>query len=109
MNPMSSNHSTTPRSMKTRLAALSKGLRTALQPTDQLDVSGALTLAPSVADAVDKDLALFTDTDDAHQTYEEKKEVRNTSTPDVLARLEAVEAALTAKLGATSTRLASFG
>jgi hypothetical protein len=95
--------------MQAKLQALSKGLRTVLQPTDTIDVAGTSTPAGKAADDVDAELARFTATDAAHTAYEKVKQARDAATPATLAHFEALEAGLRAKLGVSNPDLTQFG
>ena len=110
---MSSKKSTggrkSPAAMQAKLQALSKGLRTALQPTDTIVVAGTTTTAGKAADDVDAELAFFTNTDAAHTAYEKVKQARDAETPATLAHVEAVEIGLRARLGTQNPDLTQFG
>src|SRR5271170_2624441 len=76
-----------PKAIATRLKAMSQGLKTALQPTDSLDVEGTATPTSQAASEVDGDLANYLLTDSKHDDYEAAKQVRDEAQPAVIARL----------------------
>ena len=98
-----------PKAVATRLKSMSQGFKTVFQPTDTVDVEGTLTPAGQAAGELDADLGRYTNTDTAHEAYEGAKEDRDTNQPAVLARLDAFEIGLRAKLGTTSQKLVDFG
>jgi hypothetical protein len=98
-----------PAAIQTRLRAMSKGFKTALKPTDQVDVQGTPTPASAAAAQLDADLALYTGTDAQYEVYEQAKEKRDTAQPAILGRLAAYELGLRAKLGTSSKKLEDFG
>ncbi|HZU95167.1 MAG TPA: hypothetical protein VFF73_00555 [Planctomycetota bacterium] len=98
-----------PKAVMARLSKMSQGFKTVFQPTDAIDVEGTSTPAGQAATELDADLARYASTDAAHEAYESVKQDRDTNQPVVLARLEAFEIGLRAKLGTTSTKLVSFG
>ncbi|HZU97828.1 MAG TPA: hypothetical protein VFF73_14095 [Planctomycetota bacterium] len=109
MTRKNSNRSRSPKSIKARLVALAKGLRTSLKPTDVLDLGGNLTPAPQAASGCDQRLQVFTDTDDAKGAWKEQLQAREAATPETLAWIEMLEAALKAKLKARNVALENFG
>src|SRR5579883_787423 len=98
-----------PAAMQAKLQALSKGLRTVLQPTDTIDVAGTSTPAGKAADDVDAELAFYTNTNVAHAAYEKVKQARDAAAPATLAHFEALEVGLRAKLGVSNPDLTQFG
>jgi hypothetical protein len=104
-----SDKSQHPKAVAARLSQMSQGFKTVFQPTDAIDVEGTSTPAGQAAIQLDSDLARYTATDAAHATYEMVKQDRDTNQPATLARLEAYEIGLRAKLGTTSKKLVDFG
>jgi hypothetical protein len=98
-----------PKAVAARLKSMSQGFKTVFQPTDAIDVEGTSTPAGQAASQLDADLARYANTDAAHAAYETAKQDRDTNQPAILARLEAYEIGLRAKLGTTSQKLVDFG
>ena len=98
-----------PTAVATRLSKMSQGFKTAMQPTDAVDVEGTSTTAAQASSELDADLALYTGTDASHEAYESAVQSRDDAQPAVLARLEAYEIGLRAKLGTGSKKLLDFG
>ncbi|HZU99653.1 MAG TPA: hypothetical protein VFF73_23280 [Planctomycetota bacterium] len=98
-----------PKAVAARLSSMSKGFKTVFAPTDVIDVEGTATTAAQAASELDSDLARYTDTDAQHEAYESVKADRDGAQPTVLARLEAFEIGLRAKLGTASKKLTDFG
>jgi hypothetical protein len=98
-----------PKAVKARIQVLSKGFATVAAPTDVFDVNGAMTVATQVVTDLATELAPFDETDREHATYEKTLQARNAGTDATLARLDAIEAAVRAKLGATNPDLRLYG
>src|SRR5580658_8554674 len=97
-----------PLAVKTRIEELAKGIQ-GLAPTVAIDVQGTSTPAGQVLQDLGTDLGRYTRTDEADVAYQHAKQDRDGAQEATLARLEAVEIGLRAKLGTSNPELKLFG
>jgi hypothetical protein len=102
----SKNHN--PSKVKARILALQKGFA-GRQPTEVFDVAGTPVQAGQATTDLGNDIAPYTATDVAHESYEKTKRTRDAALPATLEHLDALEAAVVARLGSTNPDLADFG
>ena len=97
-----------PGSIEARIKARVEGLQK-LPPAVSLDVAGVPSAPSQLASELQTRGGKYQVADLAHRAATDAVKDRNDSEPETLVRLDAVDAAIIAHFGATSSQLADFG